>query len=41
MRFVPVVGAAVGLTAIGALVVHFGAEAVIRSLVAIGGVGSR
>lgn len=36
MRFVPVVGAAVGLTVIGALVVHFGADAVIRSLVAIG-----
>ena len=36
MRFVPVIGAAVGLAAIGALVVHFGAEAVIRSLLAIG-----
>lgn len=36
MRFVPVISAAVGLTAIGALVVHFGAEAVIRSLLAIG-----
>jgi putative membrane protein len=36
LRFVPVVGAAVGLAAIGALVVHFGADAVIRSLVAIG-----
>jgi putative membrane protein len=31
-----VFGAAVGLTAIAALVVHFGADAVIRSLVAIG-----
>jgi len=36
VRFVPVIGAAVGLTAIGALVVHFGADAVIRSLLAIG-----
>ena len=36
VRFVPVIGAAVGLTAIGALVVYFGADAVIRSLVAIG-----
>ena len=36
MRFIPVIGAAVGLTAIGALVVHFGAEAVVRSLLAIG-----
>ena len=36
MRFVPIIGAAVGLTALGALVVHFGADAVIRSLVAIG-----
>jgi putative membrane protein len=36
VRFVPLIGAAVGLTAIGALVVHFGADAVIRSLVAIG-----
>jgi len=36
VRFVPIIGAAVGLTAIGALVVHFGADAVIRSLVAIG-----
>jgi glycosyltransferase 2 family protein len=36
LRFVPIVGAAVGLAAIGALVVHFGADAVIRSLVAIG-----
>jgi putative membrane protein len=36
VRFVPVIGAAVGLTAMGALVVHFGADAVIRSLVAIG-----
>jgi putative membrane protein len=36
VRFVPLIGAAVGLTAIGALVVHFGADAVIRSLIAIG-----
>lgn len=36
VRFVTVIGAAVGLTAIGALVVHFGAEAVVRSLLAIG-----
>jgi len=36
VRFVPIIGAAVGLTALGALVVHFGADAVIRSLVAIG-----
>ena len=36
VRFVPVIGAAVGLTAVGALVVHFGAEAVVRSLLAIG-----
>ena len=36
MRFIPVIGAAVGLTAIGALVVHFGADAVVRSLLAIG-----
>ena len=36
VKFVPVIAAAVGLTAIGALVVHFGADAVIRSLVAIG-----
>jgi len=36
VKFVPVIAAAVGLTAIGALVVHFDADAVIRSLVAIG-----
>ena len=36
MRFITVIGAALGLTAIGALVVHFGAEAVVRSLLAIG-----
>ena len=36
MRFVTVIGAAVGLTAIGALVLHFGAEAVVGSLLAIG-----
>jgi len=36
MRFVPVIGAAVGLAAIGALVAHFGAHAVIASLLAIG-----
>ena len=36
VRFVPIIGATVGLTALGALVVHFGADAVIRSLVAIG-----
>ena len=36
MRFIPVIGAAVGLTAIGALVIHFGADAVVRSLLAIG-----
>ena len=36
LRFVPIIGATVGLTALGALVVHFGADAVIRSLVAIG-----
>ena len=35
-RFIPVIGAAVGLAAIGALVVHFGAYAVVRSLLAIG-----
>ena len=35
-RFVPAISAAIGLTAIGALVVHFGADAVIRSLLAIG-----
>jgi glycosyltransferase 2 family protein len=36
VRFIPVIGTAVGLTAIGALVVHFGADAVVRSLLAIG-----
>ncbi len=36
MRFITVIGAAVGLTAIGALVAHFGAEAVVRALLAIG-----
>jgi glycosyltransferase 2 family protein len=36
VRFIPIIGAAVGLTAIGALVVHFGADAVVRSLLAIG-----
>jgi glycosyltransferase 2 family protein len=36
MRFVPVIGAAVGLAAIGALVAHFGADAVLTSLLAIG-----
>jgi glycosyltransferase 2 family protein len=36
VRFVPVIGAAVGLTAIGALVVHFGIDAVIGSLLAVG-----
>jgi glycosyltransferase 2 family protein len=36
VRFIPVIGAAVGLTAIGALVIHFGADAVVRSLLAIG-----
>jgi putative membrane protein len=36
VRFITVIGATVGLTAIGALVIHFGAEAVVRSLLAIG-----
>jgi len=36
VRFITVIGAAVGLTAIGVLVNHFGAEAVVKSLLAIG-----
>jgi len=36
VRLASVIGAAIGLTAIGALVAHFGADAVIRSLLAIG-----
>ena len=36
MRSISTTGAAIGLTAIGAFVVHFGAEAVVRSLLAIG-----
>jgi putative membrane protein len=36
VRFLPVIGAAVGLAAIGALVAHFGADAVLASLLAIG-----
>ena len=36
VRFFPVIGAAVGLAAIGALVAHFGADAMIASLLAIG-----
>ena len=39
MRSITVIGAALGLTAIGALVVHFGTEAVVSSLLAIGWVG--
>jgi putative membrane protein len=36
VRLVPVIGAAVGLTALAALVANFGADAVIWSLIAIG-----
>jgi len=36
VRFVPIIGAVVGLAAIGALVAHFGADAVLTSLLAIG-----
>jgi putative membrane protein len=36
VRFIPVISAAVGLTAIGALVVYSGADAVMASLLAIG-----
>jgi putative membrane protein len=36
VRFVPVIGGAAGLAVIGALIAHFGADAVVRSLLAIG-----
>jgi putative membrane protein len=36
VKLAPLVGAAAGLTAIGALVAYFGADAVVRSLLAIG-----
>jgi len=36
VKFIPVIGAAVGLAAVAGLVAHFGADAVIGSLLAIG-----
>ena len=36
MKLIPVIGAAAGLAVIGALVAYFGADAVVRSLLAIG-----
>jgi glycosyltransferase 2 family protein len=39
VAFIPVVGAAAGLTVIGVLVAYFGADAVVQSLLAIGGGG--
>ena len=38
-KFIPIIGAAAGLTVIGALVAYFGADAVIRSLLTIGADG--
>ena len=39
VEFIPIIGAAAGLAVIGVLVAYFGADAVVRSLLAIGGDG--